>query len=81
MENQKKTINEYYEILTLNAQKGETYILKLKNDSVVYLTIPMIHPTSDTGVGGYFTFKVIKPDLFKGMYRGSLSEIDILKRT
>ncbi|MFO7615404.1 MAG: hypothetical protein R6W71_12280 [Bacteroidales bacterium] len=72
--------SRYYEILAQNAQKGEIYILKLKDDPVMYLTIPMIHPSRDDSGDEFFTYKVLKPDYSQGIYRGFLMDIELLEK-
>jgi hypothetical protein len=80
MENKKDKIDKFYEELAMNARKGETYILKFWNDPVSYVAIPMIPPGSHSETEEYFRYQVLQPDKDKGMYRASLSEIEVLER-
>jgi hypothetical protein len=70
----------YYETLAQNAQKGEIYILELKDDPVRYTTIPMIHLGLDAQEKDRFTFKVLQPEEYAGVYTRPLSDIVKLEK-
>lgn len=69
---------EYYETLVQNAQKGEHFLVKLKDDPVIYNAIPIIRPNFESKDDNAFIFNVIKPEEQKGVYKKSLEEIDVL---
>ena len=76
----KEESQQHYETLVQNAQKGEIYTLKLKDDPITYTVIPMIHQGFDAGDEDEFTFKVLQPEKLSGVYKRSLDAIEELER-
>ncbi len=73
-------MNEYFEKLVQNVQKGEMYKVKLKNDSRVYLAIPMIPGRYQNEDPSKFLLKVIAPEAEKGVHEHLVEDIELLER-
>lgn len=80
MSDKEQKKQEYYEALVQNAEKGERYLLKLKDNPGLFITIPLIRPGFEGGGENMFTFKVIEPKEMEGMYKRPLDDIEILER-
>jgi hypothetical protein len=70
----------YYEIITMNAQKGETYAIKFKNDPTVYVGIPVLYHGFTSGdEEDVFSLKVLEPKERQGILRKSIRDIELLE--
>lgn len=69
---------ERYETLVMNAQKGISYFVKLKNDPTIYRAIPMIDRGFDTSGDHQFLMKVLLPEKDKGVYLHMVDDIEML---
>lgn len=79
MENQNQRIQEYYEILSRNALKGETYAIKFRNEPVVYVGIPVLRANLSTENDTTFSLKVVSPKEKQGVYHKSIEDIEFLR--
>lgn len=70
----------HFETLVQNAQKGESFMIKLRNSPIVYTAIPLIHYSMDTGDDQMFIMKVIEPAEHQGVYKESIDNIELLER-
>lgn len=73
-------MNDYFEKLVQNVQKGEMYSVKLKNDPLVYLAIPMIPGRYQNDEPARFVLKVVAPESNKGVFEHSIEDIEWLER-
>lgn len=73
-------MSDYFEKLVQNVQKGEMYKVKLKNDSRIYLAIPMIPGRYQNENPPKFLLKVVAPEADKGVYEHLLEDIEFLER-
>lgn len=69
-----------FETLVQNAQKGEYYFMKLRDDPVVYTAIPLVHYSMDTAGDTLFVMKVVDPPEQQGVYQRKISEIEFIER-
>lgn len=69
-----------FETLVLNAQRGETYRLKIADDDVVYEGIPLSTPGDTTRHEDSFRLKVTSPSDRAGLMHGRISDIEWLER-
>ncbi|MEE4214415.1 MAG: hypothetical protein V2I34_05075 [Bacteroidales bacterium] len=80
MKNDSENIGKYYETLVQNAQAGATYHLKLKNDPVNQVVIPLISSESMGRAAAMFTYRVVEPTGLRGTYEKPIEDIEILKK-
>jgi hypothetical protein len=80
MQKKSDKYDEYYEILVQNAQKGETYKMKLTTSPVTYLAIPMKNLGTRSGDKNMFSYQVLYPEDQKGLYEGWIDEIELLEK-
>ncbi len=73
-------MSDYFEKLVQNVQKGELYEVKLKNDSRIYLAIPMIPGRYQNDDPSKFLLKVVAPEADKGVYEHLVTDIESLER-
>ena len=73
-------IEEYYEELVQNVQKGEIYSVKIKDDPQVYSAIPMIPYHLQGGDHNKFVLKIIHPKQYEGVHEQLLENIEKLER-
>jgi hypothetical protein len=78
MEDRENKIQEYYEILVNNHEKGETYTIKFRDNPVIYKGIPMIPRVQDDE--NIFKFKIVSPPKYKGIKEMSINEIEKLEK-
>lgn len=78
MKTDKTKLKEYYEVLVQNAQKGESYLMKLKDNPIVYIAIPLIQYNFSTEDENTFVFNVLQPIEQKGVYKKSIEDIEML---
>ena len=76
----KATYQKYYEILVQNAQKGESYLIRLKDDPTVYLAIPLLRGNYDTEDDSTFIMNILRPEKYKGVYKEPIEDIEMLKK-
>jgi len=69
----------YYEIISMNAQKGETYAIKFKNDPVVYTGIPVLYHGFTSEGEDTFSLKILEPKERQGIIRRSIQDIELLQ--
>ena len=67
-ETTERRYQERYETLVMNAQKGISYFVKLKNNPTIYRAIPMIDRGFDTKGDHQFLMKVLLPEKHQGVY-------------
>ncbi len=79
MQKNDSKFKDYYEILSRNSLRGETYLIKLKNDPNVYVGIPVLRSNLSSENDDSFTLNVLQPSEKKGMYQKSISDIELLK--
>ena len=80
MQNKDAKYRKYYEALVQNAQKGETYLLKLKDSPIVYIAIPVLRSTFTTDDENMFSFRILQPEEHKGVFQRSIDDIELLER-
>jgi len=73
-------MNEYYEILVQNVQKGELYTIKLKDDPQIYISIPMIPGRYQNSHPIKFLMNVVVPEEKQGEHEYSLDDIEYIER-
>lgn len=73
-------MDDYFEKLVQNVQKGEMYKVKLRNDSQTYLAIPMIPGRFQNENPPKFLLKVVAPEADKGVYEHLVGDIELLER-
>ncbi len=73
-------IDEYYEELVQNVQKGEIYSIKIKDDPQVYSAIPMIPYHLQGGNHHKFVLKILHPKQYAGVHEQLLEDIETLER-
>jgi hypothetical protein len=78
MENRDQKIQEYYEILVNNHEKGETFSIKFRDNPQVYTGIPMVPRVQDDE--DIFIFKVFSPAKYKGIHEKSIREIETIEK-
>jgi hypothetical protein len=78
MENSDQKIQEFYEILVNNHEKGETYSIKFRDNPQVYTGIPMVPRDRDDD--DIFIFKVLSPEKYKGIHEKSIREIEKIEK-
>jgi hypothetical protein len=78
MENRENKLQEYYEVLVNNHEKGETYTIKFKDNPVIYTGIPMMPRFNDDD--NRFMFKIVSPPKYKGVKEMQITEIERLDR-
>jgi hypothetical protein len=71
---------KYFEILTQNAQIGESYFIKLRHDPNIYLGIPIIHSNFNSDDDNNFTLKVLEPKEKEGIFERTISDIEFLEK-
>lgn len=82
-ENKRKTImknQKYYEILSQNSQKGEVYLVKLKENPVIFEGIPLINELAVSSPDNSFIIKIHKPEKYKGFFKASIDDIEQLEK-
>ncbi len=79
MEEQNQRFKEYYETLTQNALKGETYLIKLKDDPNIYVGIPMLRSNLSREDDESFMLEIFEPVEKKGVVNRLISDIELLK--
>lgn len=67
------------EVLTLNAQKGDSFVIHFKDDPIAYVGIPFIHTDLTSGEDDVFSFRITSPPEKKGVQRRSVDEIESLE--
>lgn len=72
-------MNDYYEELVQNVQKGEMYSVKMKDDPVVYLAIPLIPGRLQNNNPLRFLLNVVAPEEQKGVYEFLVDDIEYLE--
>jgi hypothetical protein len=80
MENTNEKLQEYYEILVQNQQKGEIYKIKFRNETQTFTGIPMISHRIQQSNDSSFVFNILSPEEHKGIYERSLREIESLEK-
>ncbi len=70
---------EYYEVLSQNALKGDTYLLKFKDDPNIYVGIPVLRANLSSEDDDAFTLNVLEPVEKKGVYQKSVYDLELLK--
>lgn len=45
-----QTTKGFYETLALNVQKGDTLVIRFKNDPTVYVGVPMLRTATPLGI-------------------------------
>ena len=80
MKNENKNYRKHYEILVQNAQKGEIYLLKLKDSQLVYVTIPVLRDRFTTEAEDVFSFRILQPEENKGIFQRSIEDIELLEK-
>lgn len=80
MKNDNESISKYYETLVQNAQAGATYHLKLRNDPVTQVVIPMISSESMGRAAAMFTYRVVEPAGHRGTYEKPIEDIEVLEK-
>lgn len=74
-------MNEYFEQLVQNVQKGEMYFVKMKDSQDVFTGIPMIPGRYQNYNPIKFLFKIVSPEEKKGVYDFLLDEVEFMERT
>ncbi|GAB4370562.1 MAG: hypothetical protein Kow0042_12860 [Calditrichia bacterium] len=72
--------SEYVDIISQNAYKGESYFIKFKNDTNIYLGIPILRSNLSQEDPDIFSFNVIEPTEKSGMYQKSIKDIQFLEK-
>ncbi|MFZ0389351.1 MAG: hypothetical protein WAN36_02745 [Calditrichia bacterium] len=80
MGKQSDKTKEYYTILTQNALKGETYLIKFRNESIIYSGIPVLRSNLNTENEDNFSFRVTEPREKAGVYTKSIKDIELLEK-
>lgn len=80
MKDKQQILADHFETLVQNAQKGEFFLVKLKDNPVVYTAIPLIHYSMDTGDDTMFVMKVTEPSEHQGVYQESVENIEFMER-
>jgi hypothetical protein len=65
-----------WEEIVQNAQKGEIYSIKFRNDPIVYKGIPLVSRAMPAGRRGEFEIEIIQPEPAKGIRRANLRQIE-----
>jgi hypothetical protein len=78
MEERDDKMQEYYEALVNNHEKGETYTVKFKGNPVIFKGIPMMPRFNDDD--NKFIFKIVSPPKYKGVKEMMITEIEQLER-
>ncbi len=73
-------IQEYYELFTNNALKGEIYFVKFTKDSTVYVGIPMARSRMASGDDDTFTFKILEPQTKSGVVDRYFKDIEYVEK-
>lgn len=73
-------MNDYFEQLVQNVQKGEMYLVKMKNDLVVYSGIPMIPGRYQNNNPRSFMMNVLSPEEKKGVRDFLLGDVEFIER-
>ncbi|MEJ2634544.1 MAG: hypothetical protein P8184_04555 [Calditrichia bacterium] len=79
MAEQDSKIKEYYETLSQNALRGDTYLIKFRDDNIVYEGIPMLRSSLSSEDDETLTLDVLKPEDKKGIIHRSIRDIELLK--
>ncbi len=79
MAEQDSKIKEYYETLSQNALRGDTYLIKFRDDNIVYEGIPMLRSNLSSEDDETLTLDVLKPEDKKGVIHRSIRDIELLK--
>lgn len=69
---------DYYQLFSANAYKGESYIIKFKNNPIIFTGIPIIRE-GVAGSSNTFQFRITGPGQTKGVFQKQLNEIDYVK--
>ena len=69
-----------YEELMQNAQKGEFYLVKLKDEPVAFLAIPYIDHNLGEGNQTLVSMKIIEPEATQGLIRNPLKSIEFIQK-
>ncbi len=70
-----------FEKLVQNVQNGEMYSVKFKNDSQVYMGIPMIPGRYQNDDPAKFVLKVELPKEKKGVFEFLVDDIELLEKS
>jgi len=80
MKNNNENADKYYETLVQNAQTGAMYYLKLRNNPVTYVVIPMISSKGMGQAAAMFTYRVMDPAGLRGTYERPIDDIEVLEK-
>jgi hypothetical protein len=69
---------DYYQLFSTNAYKGESYVIKFKNNPTIFTGIPIIRE-GVAGSSNTFQFKITGPGQVKGVFQKQLDDIDYVK--
>jgi protein-tyrosine phosphatase len=72
-----QTTKGFYETLALNVQKGDTFVIRFKNDPTVYVGVPMLDLTAPDE---RFAFQILEPAAKKGLVSRTIDSIDLMDR-
>ena len=65
---------KFHETIAINSQLGETYILKMQDNPIVFTGIPVLSSSSAEA----FSMKVMTPKDATGIFDGKISNIEYL---
>lgn len=71
---------EYARILAQNAYKGDTFVVKLKDDPTYYVGIPMVRSSLSRDQDETFTLKILEPREKSGMIERSIRDLELLQK-
>jgi hypothetical protein len=66
--------SKLYQMIALNAQKGDPYSVKFKDDPIPYVGVPVLDMTA--AEKDRFSFKILEPQDCKGMVEKSIEDIE-----
>lgn len=79
-EKQTNQIDDYYQEITINTQKGEAYRIRFADDDTQYIGIPIRPPQSVAKSEEDFQLRVLEPEDKRGVLDSQISQIEFMEK-
>ena len=80
MEKSNHQFQKYFDVISQNSLKGESYYIKFKEDANIYLGIPILRTGFSQSDDGSFSFNILEPREKSGYSQKLIQDIQFFEK-